>query len=105
MWSSVSRLRERDDRTPGTALVHRDADSPLGGDGDVPRGDDAVDSVGREHDVPETVSILEGDGTLPDATVCQDRDPDGAGGVGSVDPRHDRRAAGSDNDMRGPNRR
>ena len=62
----VETARKRGDRAPGTALVRRDTDTPLVGDGDVPRGDDAVAPAGREHDVAETLSVLEGGRTSPE---------------------------------------
>src|SRR5438552_14962677 len=61
----VETAPKRDDPAPGTAFIRRDADPPLVGNGDVPRGDDAVASAGREHDVAEPVSVLEGVRALP----------------------------------------
>jgi hypothetical protein len=95
----VEAARERRDRAPGTALIRRDSDTPLVGNRDVPRDDDAVASTGREHDVPETVSILESDGASQDTMGRQDRDPDGSAGVSFVDPGHDGCTPWRDDDM------
>src|SRR5438445_7923006 len=101
----VETARKRDDRTPGSVLVCRDADTPLVGNCDMPCGDDAVVSAGGEHDVPESVSILESARRLPPCAGSEDSGPDQSRRVGAVDPRHDGRAAGADDDMRGPDRR
>jgi hypothetical protein len=100
----IETSRERCDWAPGTVSVPRDSDTPFVGDRDVPRGDGAVASAGCEYDVPETISILESDGTSQDAVGREHCGSDGAAGVGFVDPCDDRRTPLSDDDMWGPDR-